>query len=141
MNKKTVKKKNTFSFYKLISIIIILFVLVLLIVPNNTKDLKTTNPTNVQIIQKLKNNTNPQLQGFSTIVDSENPMIITITSNNISDLSNRYSFAFAKSIETNYGYKVATIGDYFVIYPELVVIYNYKNDQVKSLFKVQTVGN
>ena len=142
MNKKKVKKKNNFSFYKLISIIIVLFVLLLLIIPNNNiKNMKTVNPTNVQIILKLKNNTNPQLKGFSTILDSQNPIIVTITPNNISELSSRYSFVFAKSIESDYGYKVATIDDYLIIYPNLVVVYNYKSDLVKSLFKVQTVGN
>jgi len=142
MNKKKVKKKNNFSFYKLISIIIVLFVLLLLIIPNNNiKNMKTVNPTNVQIILKLKNNTNPQLKGFSTILDSQNPIIVTITPNNISELSSRYSFVFAKSIESDYGYKVATIDDYLIIYPKLVVVYNYKSDLVKSLFKVQTVGN
>jgi len=142
MNKKKVKKKNNFSFYKLISIIIVLFVLLLLIIPsNNTKDMKTVNPTNVQIILKLKNNTNPQLKGFSTILDSQNPIIVTITPNNISELSSRYSFVFAKSIESDYGYKVAAIDDYLIIYPNLVVVYNYKSDLVKSLFKVQTIGN
>jgi len=142
MNKKKVRKKNGFSFYKLISIIIILVVLLLLIIPsNNTKNMKIVNPTNVQIIQKLKNNTNPQLQEFSTILNSQNPIIVTITSNNISELSTRYSFAFAKSIETDYGYKVAAIDDYLIIYSKLVVVYNYKSDLVKSMFKVQTIGN
>jgi len=137
-----VKKKKSFSFYKLISIIIILLVLAMLIFPSNsTKEVKSINPTNVQIIQKLRSNTNQQLQDFSTILNSQNPLIVTITSNNFSELSKRYSFAFLKSIETDYGYKVASIGDYIIVYPKLVVIYNYNSDLVKSMFQVQTIGN
>ena len=135
-------KKKSFSFYKLISIVLILLVLAMLIfTSNNTKEVKLVNPTNIQIIQKLRNNTNQQLLDFSTIINSQNPLILTITPNNFSELSSRYSFAFAKSIETDYGYKVASVGDFIIIYPKLVVIYNFNSDLVKSMFQVQTIGN
>ncbi|OQA65997.1 MAG: hypothetical protein BWY36_00949 [Candidatus Diapherotrites archaeon ADurb.Bin253] len=67
------------------------------------------------------------------------PNISYVSNENIDQLKQQYPFVFNESISEQFGYSVAKNGDYILEFPSVIVVYNYPQNKVKSLFYIQTV--
>jgi predicted PurR-regulated permease PerM len=136
---KNKKKCVNFGVYKIISVIIVLLIVAMLIFNNNVQ--KKDSITNQMVVNKLLDNSNKYLQDNRNILQPLIPQIVKIESDNFVQVSQKYSFAFSESIESDYGYTIANNGDYIIIYENIIFVYSYENDFVKSLFQFKTIGN
>jgi len=89
------------------------------------------------VISKLSNNSNELLSSNKQYMVGT-PELIKITSDNLTSLKVNYSFLFADTI-ADYGFEVSSVGDYIVVYPSLIISYNYKEDKVNNLFFVSSI--
>ena len=60
-----------------------------------------------------------------------------ITTENISDLRNKYSFLFDESLVSAYGYLQTEQGDYILEYKDYILVFNKDENQTKSIWMIE----
>ncbi len=146
MNKKKLEIKKIIRTITIIVVLIALLFVFSIISDSRPHTVPNTNNnqveelTNTEIILKLSNNTHEDLVNYKDLITITDKVYL-ITEENKAELQENYFFTFSESIVVDYGFMLAEVGDYILEFGNLVVVYNYQDDTVKSLFQVQGLNS
>jgi hypothetical protein len=134
------KKNTSVSTVGIIALIVLIAVLMIATVSSSLTPIGNNSPEdkNIALVAALKANTDPILDGYIEYMTGM-PNISYVSNENIDQLKQQYPFVFNESISEQFGYSVAKNGDYILEFPSVIVVYNYPQNKVKSLFYIQTV--
>jgi competence protein ComGC len=152
MKKKTKSKNLT----KILLIVLIVLVAVLIVISlinlSKTKsDLNEINKTIVDSnlidaninVEAVNNVPNIQDVNLNDIVLPESEFVkeYFVTEENINDLKNIYSFAFNENSLEEYNYKMTEVGDLILEFKDYILVYDSENEEVKSMWFVESISN
>ncbi len=133
------KKNTSVSTVGIIALIVLIAVLMIATVSSSLTPIgNSPEDKKIALVAALKANTDPILDGYIEYMTGM-PNISYVSNENIDQLKQQYPFVFNESISEQFGYSVAKNGDYILEFPSVIVVYNYPQNKVKSLFYIQTV--
>ncbi|HOD89547.1 MAG TPA: hypothetical protein PKK56_00460 [archaeon] len=134
------KKNTSVSTVGIIALIVLIAVLMIATISSSLTPIGNNSPEDkkIALVAALKANTDPILDGYIEYMTGM-PNISYVSNENIDQLKQQYPFVFNESISEQFGYSVAKNGDYILEFPSVIVVYNYPQNKVKSLFYIQTV--
>ncbi|HRT03980.1 MAG TPA: hypothetical protein P5513_08585 [Candidatus Diapherotrites archaeon] len=134
------KKSTNVSTIGIVALILLIAILMVATVSSTMTPITNNSPDDKKtaLVAALKANTDPILEGYVDYMTGM-PNISYVSTENIDQLKQQYPFVFNESISEQFGYSVAKNGDYILEFPSVVVVYNYPQNKVKSLFYIQTV--
>jgi len=147
MKKKMSNKQNLIIVLLIILIILVLFFITIFsanILYNNIKENNidynltiSQLDNNSDFVVNLDNDVNLIELNEITLPESELINEYLITTENISDLRNKYSFLFDESLVSAYGYLQTEQGDYILEYKDYILVFNKDENQTKSIWMIE----
>ena len=120
-----------------------LLIIFLLIKNYNYKQLYEDNQlesiSKESILLQLKNNSSDRLSDYKQYL-KEPFLSYQLTNDNFLEYKQKYSFAFSENNLSKYNFLYPEINDYVLEFNNLIVVYNYQSDIVKSLFFVGNIN-
>ena len=147
MKKKMSNKQNLIIVLLIILIILVLFFITIFsanILYNNIKENNidynltiSQLDNNSDFVVNLDNDVNLIELNEITLPESELINEYLITTENISDLRNKYSFLFDEALVSSYGYLQTEQGDYILEYKDYILVFNKDENQTKSIWMIE----
>jgi len=147
MKKKMSNKQNLIIVLLIILIILVLFFITIFsanILYNNIKENNidynltiSQLDNNSDFVVNLDNDVNLIELNEITLPESELINEYLITTENISDLRNKYSFLFDEALVSSYGYLQTEKGDYILEYKDYILVFNKDENQTKSIWMIE----
>ncbi|MCK9292989.1 hypothetical protein M0P25_02845 [archaeon] len=144
----SLKNKSESESKNRIIIIIIFSILILLIIflfiknynyKSQIEDKQEVTITKEDILSQLKNNSSEKLSDYKQYL-KEPFSSYQLTENNFQEYKQKYSFAFNQTSLEKYNFLYPEVNDYILEFSNLIVVYNYQTDAVKSLFFIGNVN-
>ncbi|MFH0906190.1 MAG: hypothetical protein V1824_02550 [archaeon] len=152
---KDEKAVKLFLIISLATVVILALVVLLVIKPINSNASTDSNSTNnnssdlnitiekvetadySNIISKLLLNKSELFLGLkSKISKTDSPQVLLIDNTNFREIAVKYYFLYSEKTLEQYNFKIPENGDYVIIYPKLIIVYNYSSDSIKSIFVI-----
>jgi len=147
MKKKMSNKQNLIIVLLIILIILVLFFITIFsanILYNNIKENNIDYNLTISKVDfnsdrlvNVENDVNLSELNEFTLPESKLINEYLITSINISDLRNKYSFLFDEALVSSYGYLQTEKGDYILEYKDYILVFNKDENQTKSIWMIE----
>ena len=150
MKKKMSNKQNLIIALLIILIILVIFFIVIFSANILYSNIKENNLDNIDYnltiskvdfnsdrLVNVENDVNLSELNEFTLPESKLINEYLITSINISDLRNKYSFLFDESLVSAYGYLQTEQGDYILEYKDYILVFNKDENQTKSIWMIE----
>ncbi|MDD4049938.1 MAG: hypothetical protein PHX47_02910 [Candidatus ainarchaeum sp.] len=149
MKKKVSNKQNLIIALLIILIILVIFFIAIFSANILYSNIKENNidynltisqlDQNSDVVVNMGNDVNFSELNEFTLPESELVNEYLISSENISNLKNIYSFLFDEALVSSYGYLQTEEGDYILEYKDYILVFNKDENQTKSIWRVQNL--
>lgn len=144
---KTLVSRNSkdFSFTNILLIILVslIFILIVVLIVNmannfenkeSNSKLTQNNEVDVPLVKNIDVDLGKVNLPESVLIEENQ-----ITSENYNLLKTKYPFVFNESFIIEYGFENTQINDYILEFKDYVLVYNLEEDNVKSIWLVQSI--